>query len=233
MTTKRAFFPLLLLLLATAAPLVVSSNTASAADTGTITLTVTLQAGPESAARTWRFEVLNASGTVVESLNASTSGPKLSDTITSAPLAPGRYTVRQVLTNDTKTGCTPGAFFEVTAPVGASLVVEVAAAAVPVAFTIRPCAALPTDLNVQTPIDVVAPPSGGVIGEAEVLPDPVIDEVRGARSEGPLAPSTGTSPLTRRPASTGFEPLLLLASILALSSSAGLAVAAVRQRHNR
>lgn len=232
MTTSRVTLPLLLLISLAAAPFIAAPR-ASAAESGVISVQVTLQADKAAAARTWRFEVVNLSGTVVETLSAGASGDRLNSTVTTGAIPHGFYTVRQVLTNDTKASCADGAFYEVTAPVSASTVVELAGPVLSVPFVIRPCAALPKDLNVQVPIDTIARPVGGVIDDASVLPRPaVVDEVRGVRSGGPaapLAPNTGTSVAASRGARMS-RILVSLGAVLASFSAAGMAVA-VRRPH--
>lgn len=236
MTTSRAIGPLLLLLAMASAVGGTGASRASAAETGAISINLTLQAGPEAAARTWRFEVVNTSGLVVETLSAGTSGDRLATTVTSGAVPRGFYTVRQVLTNDTKATCDGGAFYEVTAPVGASTVVELAGAALNVEFSIRPCAALPRNLEVNIPVDTITPAGPGVIGDASVLPETPINEVRGARSEGPggpLAPSTGNTVAVPGEESILFPLLLALGAIFTLTAPAAVATYAVRQRSRR
>ena len=212
------------------------ASRASAAEPGAIAINLTLQAGPEAAARTWRFEVVNTSGLVVETLSVGTSGDRLAATVTTGAIPRGFYTVRQVLTNDTKATCDGGTFYEVTAPVGASTVVELAGSAVSVEFSIRPCAALPRNLDVNIPIDTLGPAGPGVIGDASVLPETPINEVRGARSEGPgepLAPNTGNTVAGPGEESILFPLLLTLGAIFTLTPPAAMATNAARQRSRR
>lgn len=236
MTTSRAIGPLLLVLAMASAVALTGASRASAAETGAISINLTLQAGPDAAARTWRFEVVNTSGTVVETLTAGTSGDRLATTVTTGAIPRGFYTVRQVLTNDTKATCDGGAFYEVTAPVGASTVVELAGSALGVQFVIRPCAALPRNLEVNMPIDTITPAGPGVIGDADVLPEVPINEVRGARSEGPgepLAPGTGNTMAASGGDSVSLSLLLALGATLTAVAPAAMATAAVRHRSRR
>lgn len=201
---------------------------------GSVNVRVALESDYNAAARTWRFEVVNASGQVVETLSAGTSGDALRTTVASSALPHGYYTVRQVLGSDTRTSCANGAFYEVAAPVSAATTLLLDGPSADATFTIRPCAALPTDLQVSIPVDVVAPGfGGGVVGEAEVLPaEPPINEVRGARQPGniPLPPRTGNTALE---SATALSPLVLVVIVLLLSAPAALALGAARERSKR
>ncbi len=185
---------------------------------GELAVEVTLQAGPTASARTWRFEIVNASGVVLQTLSLGTSGGALTSTATAGDLPFGTYTVRQILGNDTKIACDATSFYEVTAPGGAKGSVVIGSARKTVSFTIRPCPALPANPKVLAPIDVLAP-------------TPTLDEVRGSRSEGPgapLPPSTGSSGDSQVP-----SPSLLLVVIgvaLTLIPAAGFAFAHARRR---
>jgi len=74
---------------------------------GHLQVQATLDAGPDAAARTWRFEVVNTSGQVVGSLSLSTSGDAPTGSTSTAALPHGFYTVRQVLGGDTRTAAPP------------------------------------------------------------------------------------------------------------------------------
>lgn len=164
---------------------------------GTIEVLTTLDAGPDAAARTWRYEILDGSGSVVATLQTSTNGDAPTGSAPADGLAPGRYIVRQVFGNDTGTACDAGRFYEVVSPAGGSAVLELANAPVSIEFTVRPCAGLPAELAVNIPVDVIAPGADGVVGEPAVLPEETpFSEVAGARREGPgapIAPATGNS----------------------------------------
>ena len=206
------------------------------APTGQVAVQVTLLAGPQASARTWRFEVVNATGAVVQTLSLGTSGAALTSTEATGPLSFGLYTVRQILGNDTLTACSAASFYEVTAPSGAQAAVELGSARVTVAFTIRTCPALPANPQVQTPIDTVAPVAGGVSGSPAASPTPPIDEVRGTRDAGPgapLPPNTGDAAL--QPMGEPGASLLLVLFGLAgtFIPSAGYAYAHARQRSKR
>jgi len=209
---------------------------------GAVQVQVTMNAGINAAARTWRFEVVNASGQVAATLSAGTSGDAPTATVTSAMLPHGFYTVRQMLGSDTRTACAPGVFYEVAAPVSAATTIELASATARAVFTIRPCADLPRDLQVSIPVDVVAPSAGGVVGEADVLASqPPIDEVRGTRQAGPgpLPARTGNIPLPPRTGNTsaGTEenrlPLVFIGLLLLVSAPAAIGARAARERLNR
>lgn len=197
---------------------------------GQLRVQTTLDAGPDAAARTWRYEIVNASGQVVSTLSLSTSGDDATGVASTGALPHGLYTVRQVLGGDTRTACTTGAFYEVTAPVGASTIIQLDAGSATVAFTISPCPDLPASLSVQIPVDTIAPGSGGVVGEPDFLPgEEPINEVRGAREAGPgapLPPNTGNSLSGTR--SQNFDPLLLLVTGAAGMTLPLLAWSAIR-----
>jgi hypothetical protein len=203
---------------------------------GQVQVRVKLDAGIDAAARTWRFEVLNTSNQVVASLSGGTSGDAPVANFTSAALPYGFYTVRQVLGSDTSTACIGSAFYEVIAPVSASTTVELAGATVQAAFEIRPCAALPGDLQVNIPVDTVAPGGfgPGVIGDADVFPgETPINDVRGARQAGdaPLPPRTGDSPTEVQTSRSLATAAMLLGalSLLTIPALAWPAVAAARR----
>ncbi len=179
----------------------------------TLEVRTTLNAGIDAAARTWRYEVVDASGSVVATLSTATSGDVPVATA-AASLPSGSYTVRQVLGSDTVSTCTSTSFYEVSAPAGASTAVELSANRT-LDFTIRPCPALPNDLQVQIPVDTIVPGSGaGVVGEAEGLVPPgetPFSEVAGARQPGtiPFPPNTGDSALAVESAGVSYLPIAL------------------------
>lgn len=237
MTTGRSTLLLLgwLTLAATAFACLTQSRASaqSPATTGQLAVQVTLQAGPGAAARTWRFEVVNSAGAVVQTLSLGTSGDAPTSSEASSALPYGVYTVRQILGSDTKLVCDATSFYEVTAPAGAQIVVDLGSPRITVPFTIRPCAALPTKLQVQAPIDTVAP-----LPSPTPTP-PTLDEVRGSRSEGPaapLAPSTGDS-AGSSPSSASANDASLLLVLFGVTAtvipSAGFAIAHARQRSKR
>ena len=189
---------------------------------GQLRVQTTLDAGPDAAARTWRYEIVNASGQVVSTLSLSTSGDDATGTASADAIPHGLYTVRQVLGGDTRTACVTGAFYEVTAPVGASTTIRLDAESATVAFTIRPCPDLPGSLEVQVPVDTIGPGlAGGVLGDADFLPgEEPINEVRGAREPGPgipLPPNTGNSmEVATDPPSLSLLLLVTGAAVMAL-----------------
>ncbi len=200
------------------------------ADMGTVRIEVALTgAGPDAAARTWRFEVRNASGIVVQALQLGTNGDELTTTVASSPLPYGMYSVRQVLGNDTKLACGDGAFYAVTAPTGAETTVELAAAATDVSFTIALCADAP-QLSFQAPVDPVA-------SNPEVAPgETPINEVRGARAEGPGAPAaTPLPPRTGSGSETGRSTslLLVLGTLLVSAAPGAYATSRISSRRRR
>lgn len=214
---------------------VLATSTARFAMLGTLNVSVTLNAGPDAAARTWRYEVVSMSGQVVGTLTAATSGDAPSSLVSLPNLPYGFYTVRQVLGNDTRTACASGVFYQVASPVSGATTLELAAASANVAFTIAPCPDLPTDLNVSIPVDTIAP-SGGIVGEADVLPgDTPISEVRGTRQEGPgnpLPPSVGNS-LPIQNSQTNLFLLLVVALATALVPVAAWSAVAVTSERKR
>ncbi|MGE3077168.1 MAG: hypothetical protein AB7N24_19630 [Dehalococcoidia bacterium] len=215
---------------------VLASGQARFAHVGDIDISVNLNADIDAAARTWRFEVLNTSGQVVATLSANTSGDAPHDLVRALNLPLGFYTVRQVLGGDTATTCDSGAFYRVLAPTSAQTTLELASNSVSVSFDIAPCPGIP-DLEVQIPVDTVAP-SAGIIGDPDVLPgETPISEVRGTRQEGPgnpLPPALGNTAPVSGGQSHPLAMLLILAAITAilLPASAWSAVA-VRGRFNR
>ena len=208
-----------------------ASAEAQFANLGAVDIAVTLDAGPDAAARTWRFEVVTPGGSVVASLSANTSGDAPEDTVRAQGLPYGYYTVRQLLGNDTATSCATGAFYRVAAPTGATTTFELTSAEARVSFEIVPCAALPADLQVNIPVDTLAP-AAGTVGEPDVLPgETPVSEVRGARQAGPgnpLPPSVGnTAPGT---SSTSNLALLVLVAGAAATFFPAATFSAVRVR---
>jgi hypothetical protein len=204
------------------------------AQMGAVGVSVTLDAGPDAAARTWQFEVTNPSGALVTRLSVGTSGDKPTASAVTPPLPYGFYTVRQVLGNDTKLACAGGAFYELTAPVSGETTLQLDSSSANAAFTIKPCGELPAS-SVSIPVDTITTPAaGGFIGDA--LPgETPINEVRGARQEGPgaaiaaatpLAPTTGSGIASDDDSTNSTFEILAIALGLALL---GASVAAYRQ----
>jgi hypothetical protein len=209
---------------------VLATGEARFARLGRVNLAVTLDAGPDAAARTWRYEVVSASGQVVASLDANTSGDSPTSRVSTPALPFGPYTVRQVLGSDTRSACAAGVFYEAATPVST---LELAASEANVQFTIRPCASLPTNIAVLIPIDTLEPAANVPAGQTP------ISEVRGARDEAPgvsatpLAPRTGDS-LGAQPNSANISLLLLLLGAAAtVLPAAGLSAAIIRRNTNR
>lgn len=196
---------------------------------GQIEVRTSLSAGPEAAARTWRYEVLDASGQVVATLTTSTSGDSPTGSASTAGLPHGFYTIRQVLTGDTRAACAPGAFYEVTSPTGAATTVELTASALIVPFAIRPCPDLPAAMEVLIPVDpVTQTPSG----------ETPVEEVRGVREPGPTAtplpPGTGnTGELAAAGPGSTSSVILLGAAALAMLTLASWPVVAAAKHLNR
>lgn len=197
----------------------------------TVEVRTTLDAGPDAAARTWRYEIVDGSGKVVATLQTSTSGDAPTGSAPAEGLAPGRYIVRQVFGNDTGAACAAGRFYEVASPAGGSAVIELANGPVAVDFRVRPCADLPAELAVNIPVDVIAPGTDGVVGEPAALPEETpFSEVAGARREGPgapIAPATGNS----AEHAAGGAGWLAVAGLVTLG--AGLAVSGMAVRARR
>ncbi len=185
-------------------------------------------AGPDAAARTWRFEIRNASGLLVETLQAGTSGDDLTTSVASAPLPYGMYTIRQVLGNDTRFACGGGAFYAVTAPAGAETTIELSASVDSVNFVIALCADAP-QLSFQAPIDPVSHDTGAAPGETPV------NEVRGVRAEGPGPATTPLPPRTGTGAAGEAGPnlLLILGALLVVLAPAACATSLLSSRRRR
>ena len=203
---------------------VLATGQARFANMGKVTVNLTVDAGPNAAARTWRYEVLTPGGQVVAVLDANTSGDAPNSRVSTAALPYGFYTVRQVLGSDTRTACANGVFYEAVNP---ETTIELAANEATVPFVIRPCPSLPADLGVVIPIDTIAPPGETPISEVRG----VRDEGPGAASATPLPPSTGNS--ARANSATHNTQLILIAGALAmLLPGAGLVAVAARRRPN-
>lgn len=196
----------------------------------TIRVETLLDAGPNAAARTWRYEVVSPAGTVVATLQVNTSGDAPIGSAVSAPLPPGIYAVRQVLGNDTALTCTGDAFYAVASPAGAVQVVDTTVGPATVRFTIRPCPALPADVEVIIPVDTILPGAGsGIVGEPAI--EPPFSDVAGVRQPGPgvLPPAAGNSAAPGA-AAPGILPLVVSGTLLLLTGSGTLLLAARRSR---
>lgn len=213
---------------------VLATSSARFGVTGNVSVRVNLNAGPEAAARTWRYEVLSASGQVVATLTANTSGDAPATTVTATNLPYGYYTVRQVLGGDTRTTCSGGSFYEVQEPVSAQTTIELASAAASVTFTIAPCPGIP-DLNVSIPIDTIAQP--GTVGDADVEPGVTpVSEVRGTRQEGPgspLPPVAGNTAPVGHPTGSNTTFILLLGALGLMAPGAGMLALVHHNRRRR
>jgi hypothetical protein len=200
------------------------------AQLGAVSVTVSVDGGPDAAARTWLFEVTNTSGTVVDRMRVGTSGDEPTATMSSSLVPYGYYGVRQVLGNDTKLTCGAGAFYQVTAPVTAETTLQLADSNVTANFAIHVCAGTPA-LSVDIPVDPIQPAANaGTLGDAYPGETPV-NEVRGARQPGtPLPPNTGTG-LEPVAGNRSNDGLLFLGFMLLTVPTLGVAsVAAVRVR---
>lgn len=111
----------------------------AAGQTGAIEVTFTLEAEPPVAARTWAFEVADRGGTVVDRLVLSTADTKLTVTGRTSLLPHGDYTVQQVLSDDERTECSPGAFFAVGSPPGGKLSLRLDSVLAAVTFVTAVC----------------------------------------------------------------------------------------------
>lgn len=205
-----------------------AAATARFAPMGTVAIAVSLDAGPDAAARTWRYEITNASGRLVASLSANTSGDSPLSVVRTPPLPYGFYSVRQILGSDTARACASGVFYEVAAPVSGATTVELSDVEQTVSFTIRPCHDLPKDLGVLIPIDTISPPVAPDLAPGETP----VSAVRGARDAGPgnpLPPSVGNS-IEGRPSRSSSLLVVLFASALVLTPLSGGVLALVRRR---
>jgi len=171
---------------------------------GRITVSATLAASAHASARTWRFEVVDATGAVVDSVSAGTSGDSSTGSATSVWLPYGSYTVRQVLGNDTRTSCNPGTFYAITSPAGGTTAVVLAGLSAGADFALNPCADAPTSLGVSIPIDTIAA-------------DEPINEVRGARQSGPPLPPAAGSGLISPDQMSKDRFLFVAACLIAVS----------------
>ncbi|MGI8926345.1 MAG: hypothetical protein ACR2HN_06830 [Tepidiformaceae bacterium] len=181
---------------------------------GRVTVSATISPAAEAAGRTWRFEVVDARGAVVETLSLGTSADAPAGTAQGAPLAPGFYTVRQVLGKDTALACAEGVFYEVTSPAGALERVDLGPGGVRVAFSISLCQGS-GGLEGNRPIDTLAPASTG------------LDGAGGARVRGaPLPPATGSG--TAQIATAARYEWALLVALIA--GHVALGAAALRRK---
>lgn len=213
---------------------VLATGQARFAMMGKVNVAVTLDAGPDAAARTWRFQVLSASGQVVTTLTANTSGDAATGSIATGALPYGFYTVRQVLGSDTATACAAGVHYAIAAPVSGETTVLLDAAVTTVSFSIAPCPDLPVAPGVSIPVDTIAP---GPAGDGFLPGETPISEVRGTRQEGPgnpLPPSVGnTPPATASSSLNLFALLLVTCSAAMLLPAAAWSAATVRVHGKR
>lgn len=200
--------------------------------TGTIRVETLLAAGPNAAARTWRYQAIDATGAVAAELQTFTSGDAPLGTA-STTLPAGVYAIRQILGSDTALACSTGIFYAVSQPAGAVTTVSIAPGGqATVRYTITPCPDLPRDPEVLIPVDTIVPgPQGGIVGEPAIAPsEPPFNQVAGARQPGPglLPPAAGNS--APPPATQPISPLLAAGSLLLLSGSGMLLLSRRRPR---
>lgn len=206
-----AFLPALIALLPIAAEL--PKAQAAAEPEAAITIQVRLEAGPLAAARIWRFEVVDAAGAVVDTVELSLSGDAADVANQSRALPYGDYTVRQLFGNDMALACAPRVFYANAAPEQA---VRLDAPGRTASFTITVCADAPGGVDVERPVDH-APPT-----------PTIVDEVRGTRVAGnltPVAPGTGTG---RTNDSHDGPDTPVIAALAVLMLVAPLAITAIR-----
>lgn len=206
-----AFLPALLVL----SPLVPRTGATAEGD-APITIRVHLEAGSLAAARIWRFEILDASGGAVDSVEVPLSGDATSAARESRPLPDGDYTVRQLLGNDMALACAPRVFYANNAPERAVRLDPPGAA---VDFTITVCPDAPGGVDVNRPIDTVSQ-----------TPTGVIDDVQGTRVAGgqtPGAPGTGSGMVNATAHSVPGTPIIAAVAVLMLV--APVAIHAIRR----
>ncbi len=151
----------------------VARATATFVDGAPLTVEVTLLVGPDAAARTWFFDVLDASGAERAFIQVGTSGDRPTFAVVSQPLPYGDYVVRPALGRDVAAECSGSAFFVMSPAAGAPVAVTPAGAVAK--FTVQPC------VTASAPAAV----PGDVPGS--------VDDVAGARADGaPLPPATGS-----------------------------------------
>ena len=123
-------------LLAATTAMAGNSLAAAAPAPGRIAISVNLQADSSAAARTWRFEVADANGTVVRSVSIPLSGEVPSATMAVDDLPAGDYVVRPVFSADLGLECAKGALFRVNSE---AALVPVRPTGAGASFTITPC----------------------------------------------------------------------------------------------
>jgi hypothetical protein len=196
----------------------VGSSVARFDPAGLVELHIRFDADASAAARTWRFEIVNAAGKTVSSLSAGTSGDGPLAVARSEPLPYGFYSVSQVLSLDTQTGCAAGAFFEIVAPAGGTIGVRVDGPETNVDFVIRPCAGASRDHGVTGPVDSPAVPIGSSEGISAASPGM------------PQPPSTGLVASRTTSSSTSQVPPAVLAAIALVAFGTLLALAGAKVR---
>jgi len=173
----------------------VATGSVTYALAGRVEVQVTLDAGPAAAARTWRFEILDAAGNVAASLSISLSGDAPAGAGRSDPLPFGSYTVRPVLRTDTQLSCSPDVTYAVSGPSGGVALVSLDTPLAAVRFSARLCPEPPRQAA-----------TGGMAGTREIL------------STTPLPPEAGRAVGSRSGAFRHGWPLVALAGTL-LSAS--------------
>ncbi|MGK2966478.1 MAG: hypothetical protein ACSLFM_12865 [Tepidiformaceae bacterium] len=156
--------------------------------------------GPEdAAARSWLFEVVDASGAVVSELFTFTSGDAPATTVTSDLLVAGTYTIRPAVDDTLTPSCADGGFYELLIPdSGATTVTLGESGTVVVEFVIAPCpivtpTATPTTPATSVPTLVATAPAT-VSAQPTSTPGQLVageSVVVGAPSD-PLPPASGT-----------------------------------------
>jgi hypothetical protein len=173
----------------------VATGSVTYADAGRVEVQLALEAGHSAAARTWRFEVLDAPGNVVTALSIGTSGDAPLGVGRTDPLPFGSYSVRPVLRTDTQLSCSPGVTYEVSPPSGDMVSVSPGEPLAPVRFSVRLCPGASQQAA-----------TGGMAGTREIL------------SATPLPPESGKAPTVERAGSRQGWRLAMLVGLLLTAS---------------
>ncbi|HET7737981.1 MAG TPA: hypothetical protein VFK32_05355 [Tepidiformaceae bacterium] len=178
--------------------------------------------GPEDgAARTWAFEVVDASAAVVSELFTFTSGDAPSATVTSDLLAAGTYTVRPAADDTLTPSCADGGFYELLIPDSGTTTVTLGeSGTVVVEFVIAPCPIIAPTATPPAPATSTATAPATVSAQPTSTPGQLVagETVVAGGSSSPLPPAAGTGSASN---GDGFPRWMSFGVLLVMAGASG------------
>ena len=173
---------------------------------GTITIALTLESSASSAARTWSFEVVDSTGSVVDTVLLPVSGDAPRAAATTKAVTAGRYSIRPKQTRDLGASCSATVLFEINGAFEVTV-----PAANPAAFSIHPCSVSTSFADTPT-----------ISTKQDDSETPRIDRVAGVREPGiPLPPNTGSGVVSGRSETPGYPEIAIVMTLFVIAAIAG------------